>query len=118
VENRPRKLVVFLNEAGPDRERVRVLAQAIASAALSGKAKEDAEKVIGTTAAEKATIGKLLANRRSLIENPLESKEEFGDRRRGQKRPFERGSDRLCHERKPNRSRRGPRCQTVRCPKC
>jgi hypothetical protein len=41
---------------------MRVLAKAIASAALSGKAEEDAEKVIGTTAAEKATIGKRLAN--------------------------------------------------------
>jgi hypothetical protein len=45
--------------------------------------------LIGTIAAEKAILGKLLANWRSLIENPVESKEELGDRKRGQKRLFE-----------------------------
>jgi len=60
MENSPRKLAEFLNEAGPDRERLRVLAQALAGAALSGKTEEDVEKLVGTTAAEKAALGKLL----------------------------------------------------------
>jgi hypothetical protein len=45
--------------------------------------------LICTTAAEKSALGKLLADWRSVIENPLESKEELGDRKRGQKRLFE-----------------------------
>ncbi len=86
MENRPRKIGEFLNEAGPDRERLRVLAQALAGAALSGKTEEDAEKLVGTTAAEKAALGKLLANWRSVIDNAVESPTERSDRKRGQQR--------------------------------
>jgi len=89
MENSPRKLAEFLNEAGPDRERLRVLAQALAGAALSGKTEADADKLIGTTAAEKSALGKLLANWRSVIENVVESREDRADRKAGQKRLFE-----------------------------
>ena len=89
MENRPRNLAGFLNEAGPDRERMRVLAQALAGAALSGKTEADADKLIGTTAAEKSALGKLLANWRSLIENAVESREDRADRKAGQKRLFD-----------------------------
>jgi len=89
MENSPRKLADFLNESGPDRERLRVLSQALAGAALSGKAEEDAEKLVGTTAAEKAALGKLLANWRSLIENAAESREYQAERERGQRQLFE-----------------------------
>jgi hypothetical protein len=36
MENRPRNLTELMNEASPDRERLRVLAPALAGAALSG----------------------------------------------------------------------------------
>lgn len=68
MENSPRKLAEFLDEARPDRERLRVLAQALAGAALSGKSEADAAKLVSTTTAEQAALAKLLANWRSLIE--------------------------------------------------
>jgi putative DNA methylase len=89
MENSPRKLAEFLNEASPDRERLRVLAQALAGAALSGKTEADAEKLVGTTAAEKTALAKLLANWRSVIDNVVESREDRADRKSGQKRLFD-----------------------------
>jgi putative DNA methylase len=86
VEHSPRKLTAFLIEAGPDRERLRVLAQALAGAALSGKSGEDAEKLVTTTVAEQTALGKLLANWKSLIENAAVSKPEREDKKAGQKR--------------------------------
>ncbi len=68
MENSPRKLNEFLDEARPDRERLRVLAQALAGAALSGKSEADAAKLVSTTTAEQTALAKLLANWRSLIE--------------------------------------------------
>jgi putative DNA methylase len=89
MENSPRKLRDFLLETNPDRERLRVMAQALAGAALSGKREEDAEKLIGTSVPEKTALGKLLANWRSVVENVMESREERADRQQGQKRLFE-----------------------------
>jgi putative DNA methylase len=89
MEHSPRKLREFLLESSADRERLRVLAQALAGAALSGKAEDDAEKLVGTTPAEKAALGKLLANWRSVIENVVETREERAERERGQHRLFE-----------------------------
>jgi putative DNA methylase len=89
MENSPRKIADFLDESGADRERLRVLAQALAGAALSGKSEEDAEKLVGTTPAERAAIAKLLANWRSLVENAVVSAGERADRKAGQKRMFE-----------------------------
>ena len=94
MENSPRKLAEFLNESQPDRERLRVLAQALAGAVLSGKTEEDAEKLVGTTAAEKAALNKLLANWRSLIDSAVESKDERADRKVGQKRLFDKPAER------------------------
>ena len=86
MENSPRKLREFLNEASPDRERLRILAQALAGAALSGKSEEDAERLVGTTPAERASLGKLLANWRSVVEDAVVSEGERSDRKRGQQR--------------------------------
>jgi len=82
MENSPRKLNEFLDEARPDRERLRVLAQALAGAALSGKSEEEAAKLVSTTPAEQTALGKLLANWRSLVESRLAAGEEglFGNR--------------------------------------
>ncbi len=71
MDNAPRKLVEYLYEAKPDRERLRVLAQALAGAGLSGKSEKDAGKLISTTPAEQAALGKLLANWKSLIPDSL-----------------------------------------------
>ena len=88
MENSPRKMAEFFVEAQPDRERLRVLAQTLAGAALSGKSAEDAEKLVSTTAAEQAALGKLLANWRSSIEHAGVTKEE-----KATARPVNSGSD-------------------------
>ncbi|MBI3850445.1 MAG: DUF1156 domain-containing protein [Verrucomicrobia bacterium] len=70
MENEPRKLPTFLDEARPDRERLRLVAQALAGAGLSGGS-EDQTGVVNTTAAEQAALGKLLANWRALVPETL-----------------------------------------------
>jgi putative DNA methylase len=60
-----------LEEARPDRERLRALAQTLAGAALSGKTEEASSKLVSTTAAEQTALSKLLANWRSLVESRL-----------------------------------------------
>jgi len=68
MENSPRKLGEYVEAVRPDRERLRVLAQALAGAGLSGKSEEEAAKLVSTTSAEQSALGKLLANWRSLVE--------------------------------------------------
>jgi len=89
MENSPRKLAEFLNEAGPDRERLRVLAQALAGAALSGKTEEDVEKLVGTTGGRES--GARQAARQLAIrdDNAVETRGERAERERGQKKLFE-----------------------------
>lgn len=86
IEHSPHKLSEFLIEASPDRERLRLLAQALSGAALAGKSEEDAEKLVGTTPAERSALGKLLANWRSLVEHAVVTKSERSDKQAGQKR--------------------------------
>jgi putative DNA methylase len=69
MENEPRALGKFLEEIRPDRERLRLVAQALAGAGLKGKAEEGAKTLVTTTAAEQSALGKLLANWRALIES-------------------------------------------------
>ena len=76
IENSPRKLSEFLDEVRPDRERLRVLAQTLAGAVLSGKTEQEAERLVSTTPAEQAALSKLLANWRNLIESQLVAAEE------------------------------------------
>jgi putative DNA methylase len=71
VEHQPRSLNRFLDEAQPDRERLRLVAQALAGAALAGKKDDGAEHTVATTAAEQAALKKLVANWRALIEERL-----------------------------------------------
>jgi len=84
IENSPRKLAEFLDEARPERERLRVVAQTLAGAALSGKSDQETERLVSTTPAEQAALGKLLANWRNLIESQLVATEEglFGKKGR------------------------------------
>jgi putative DNA methylase len=69
MENEPRALGKFLEEARPDRERLRLVAQALAGAGLKGKSEADTKAVVATTTAEQSALGKLLANWRALIES-------------------------------------------------
>jgi len=68
IENEPRNLTKFLDESRPDRERLRLVAQALAGAGLKGKSEDGAKGLVTTTTSEQAALGKLLANWRALIE--------------------------------------------------
>ena len=72
MENKPRSLARFLDEARPDRERLRLVAQVLAGPALKGPSDSDPKTLPATTTGEQAAIGKLLANWRSLIDSRLE----------------------------------------------
>ena len=71
VENQPRALNKFLDDARPDRERLRLVAQALAGRALSGGTEDGSERSVITTAAEQAALKKLVANWRALIDQRL-----------------------------------------------
>jgi putative DNA methylase len=75
VENQPRNLNRFLDEARPDRERLRLVAQALAGTALAGKKDDGAEHTVATTAAEQSALKKLVANWRTLIDQRLAADE-------------------------------------------
>jgi putative DNA methylase len=77
MEQEPRKLNSFLDEAHPNRERLRLVAQALAGAGLSGKSAEEAASLVSTTTSEQTALGKLLANWRVLVTESL-----FDERRR------------------------------------
>jgi putative DNA methylase len=70
MENQPRNLNGYLDQARPDRERLRQVAQALAGPALKGG--EVDAMLINTTPAEAGALGKLLANWRTLIDARLE----------------------------------------------
>jgi putative DNA methylase len=72
MENKPRSLPRFLDEARPDRERLRLVAQALAGPGLKGKSDGDTKTLLTTTTGEQAALGKLLANWRTLIDSRLE----------------------------------------------
>jgi putative DNA methylase len=69
IENEPRNLTKFLDESRPDRERLRLVAQALAGAGLKGKSEDGAKGLVTTTTSEQAALGKLLANWRTLMES-------------------------------------------------
>lgn len=71
IENEPRNLNSFLDEARPDRERLRLVAQALAGTALAGRKYDGPEHALSTTPAEAAALKKLVANWRALIEARL-----------------------------------------------
>ncbi|MCL6502995.1 MAG: hypothetical protein K6T86_09950, partial [Pirellulales bacterium] len=75
VENQPRNLNRFLDEARPDRERLRLVAQALAGTTLAGKKDDGPDHTVVTTAAEQAALKKLVANWRALIDQRLAADE-------------------------------------------
>ncbi|HEX8424571.1 MAG TPA: hypothetical protein VF634_14280, partial [Pyrinomonadaceae bacterium] len=60
----------YLYQAQPDRERLRLVAQALAGPGLRGGGADT--KLIRTTTAEASALGKLLANWRTLVDARLE----------------------------------------------
>ena len=81
MENRPRQLGEFLREAHPNREQMRLVAQALAGPALKGGELADV-----SPSAEVSALGKLTANWRS---DNVFTPSEQADRKRGQKRIFD-----------------------------
>jgi putative DNA methylase len=71
MEHEPRKLSSFLDEAHPNREQLRLVAQALAGAGLSGKSPDESANLISTTTSEQTALGKLLANWRALVTESL-----------------------------------------------
>jgi putative DNA methylase len=75
IENEPRNLNRFLDEAQPDRERLRLLAQVLAGMALEGQTASLSLSAGVTTSAEQAALKKLVANWRALIDQRLAESE-------------------------------------------
>jgi putative DNA methylase len=84
MENEPRTLAEFLREADPNREQMRLVAQALAGPALKGS-----ELAGVSPSAEQSALAKLTANWRSVIEDNVFAPSEKADRKRSQPRMFE-----------------------------
>lgn len=80
MEKRPAELAAFLSEAQPNREQLRLVAQALGGPALKGGEMGD----ISPTA-ELSALGKLTANWQSLIENAALTTGEREEKKVGQK---------------------------------
>jgi putative DNA methylase len=79
LEHKPLKIPEFLNEAKPNMEQIRLVAQALGGPALSGGELSDV-----SSTAEQSALGKLLANWNSV----MISKAAMQDRRTGQEPLF------------------------------
>jgi putative DNA methylase len=71
VENELPNLPRFLDEAAPDRERLRLVAQALAGTGLKGGEKSDGKAPLITTPVEQAAVAKLAANWRMLVDRQI-----------------------------------------------
>jgi putative DNA methylase len=84
MEHRPRELATFLRETEPNREQLRLVAQALAGPALKGGEMSDVSPT-----AEMAALAKLTSNWRSVIEDAATTMTERTDKKRGQGTLFE-----------------------------
>jgi putative DNA methylase len=80
MENRPAQLPEFLREAQPNREQMRLVAQALAGPALKGGELADV-----SPSAEQAALAKLTANWKSVVEDAATTTAERETKRTGQK---------------------------------
>ena len=71
MENQPRRLHEYLDEAMPNRQQLRLLANTLAGPGLSGKSDTDRERLLATTSDEQSALGKLLANWKALVPESL-----------------------------------------------
>ncbi|MGH8572579.1 MAG: hypothetical protein ACREX8_08395, partial [Gammaproteobacteria bacterium] len=83
MEYRPARRAEFLRGAQPNREHMRLVAQALAGPALKGGELSDV-----SPNAELSALAKLMANWRSLVEEAAITPAERDERRTGQK-PFD-----------------------------
>ena len=83
MENRPGELLTFLQEAQPNKEEMRLVAQALAGPALKGGELGDI-----STHAELSALAKLTANWRSVIEGTSLTLEEKKEQKTGQRPLF------------------------------
>ena len=79
MEKRPTELAAFLKEAQPNREQLRLVAQALAGPALKGGEMGDVSPT-----AELSALGKLTANWQSVIEEAVLTPSERKERKSGQ----------------------------------
>ncbi len=86
MENRPREIGKFLVEAGPNRDQLRLVVQALIGPALRGGELSDVSPT-----GELALLAKLAANWRSVVDDAVTSAREREDRRVGQRDIFGRG---------------------------
>jgi putative DNA methylase len=86
LENKPRDIGRFLIEAGPNRDQLRLIVQALTGPALKGGELDD----ISPTG-ELAVLSKLAANWRSVVDDAVTSARQREDRRVGQRDMFGRG---------------------------
>ncbi len=84
MEHRPGEIAEFLREAEPNREQMRLVAQALAGPALKGGELADVSPT-----GELSALAKLTANWRSVIEDAVFTPSEQADRKRGQRRIFD-----------------------------
>jgi putative DNA methylase len=84
MERRPRELAKFLQDTDPNREQLRLVAQALAGPALKGGEMADVSPT-----GEMAALAKLTSNWRSVIEDNATTSNERTDQKRGQKKLFE-----------------------------
>jgi putative DNA methylase len=84
MEHRPRELATFLRETEPNREQLRLVAQALGGPALKGGEMADVSPT-----SEMAALAKLTSNWRSVIEDNATTAVERADQKRGQNKLFE-----------------------------
>ena len=84
MENRPLKLAGYLREAEPNRDQMRLVAQALAGPALKGGEMADVSPT-----GELAALAKLTANWRSVVEDNAVPLTEQADKKRGQGKLFD-----------------------------
>ncbi len=84
MEHRPRELATFLRDTEPNREQLRLVAQALAGPALKGGEMADVSPT-----GEMAALAKLTSNWRSVIEDNATTAAERTDQKRGQNKLFE-----------------------------
>jgi putative DNA methylase len=81
MENRPQALPAFFREAQPNREHMRLVAQALVGPALKGGELADV-----SPSGELAALAKLTANWRAVVEDASLSEAERQDKKTGQRR--------------------------------
>ena len=86
MENQPFEVGRFLIEAGPSRDQMRLVVQALTGPALKGSELSDVSPT-----GELAALAKLGANWRSVVDDAVASAREREDRRIGQRDIFGRG---------------------------